>query len=140
MTDLLWPAYAQSEDLAAIEAVPLADRGLPGTTYDLLARAADLWPERVAIPAAPKQVTVVYTLPVTSVGKPYKPVLRAETAREAIADALRNLPQVTSVNAVVNGDAVEAVVGLAAGGDETPVKEALDRFAVSWRFDKQEIQ
>ena len=40
MTDLLWPAYDGPDDLAAIEAVPLADRGLPGTTYDIVTRAA----------------------------------------------------------------------------------------------------
>jgi len=44
MTDLLWPAYDGPDDLAAIEAVPLADRGLPATTYhdeSWLRRAAD---------------------------------------------------------------------------------------------------
>ena len=40
MSDLLWPTYDGPGDLAAIEAVPLADRGLPGTTYELLVRAA----------------------------------------------------------------------------------------------------
>jgi len=30
--DLLWPPYATPTDLAAIEAVPLADRGLPKST------------------------------------------------------------------------------------------------------------
>ena len=48
MDDLLWPTYDGPGDLAAIEAVPLADRGLPGTTYELLVRAAGLWPDRVA--------------------------------------------------------------------------------------------
>src|SRR6187397_2219450 len=33
----LWPTYDGPGDLAAIEAVPLADRGLPSTTYELLA-------------------------------------------------------------------------------------------------------
>ena len=46
MGDLLWPTYDGPDDLAAIEAVPLADRGLPGTTYELLVRAAALWPDR----------------------------------------------------------------------------------------------
>ena len=49
MSDLLWPAFDGPDDLAAIEGVPLAERGLPGTTYDLLARAAALWPDRVAL-------------------------------------------------------------------------------------------
>ena len=49
MGDLLWPTYEGPHDVAAIEAVPLADRGLPGTTYELLVRAAALWPDRLAL-------------------------------------------------------------------------------------------
>lgn len=52
---LLWPAYAGPGDLAEIESVPLAERGLPVSTYALLARAALRWPDRVAstvLPAA----------------------------------------------------------------------------------------
>jgi fatty-acyl-CoA synthase len=51
--DLLWPRHAAPTDLAAIEAVPLADRGLPGSTYALLVRAATLWPDRTAITVLP---------------------------------------------------------------------------------------
>jgi fatty-acyl-CoA synthase len=49
MTDLLWPAYDGPDDLAAIEAVPLADRSLPATTYHLVTRAAGTWGDRPAI-------------------------------------------------------------------------------------------
>ena len=48
MTDLLWPAYNGPDDLAAIEAVPFADRGLPATTYDTVTRAAASWGDRPA--------------------------------------------------------------------------------------------
>jgi fatty-acyl-CoA synthase len=51
--DLLWPDYATPEDLAAIEAVPLEARGLPESTYALLARAAARWPDRTAITVLP---------------------------------------------------------------------------------------
>ena len=55
MTDhLLWPRYAEPADLAAIEAVPLADRGLPESTYALLARAARRWPDRTATTVLPE--------------------------------------------------------------------------------------
>jgi fatty-acyl-CoA synthase len=47
--DVLWPRYAEPSDLAAIEAVPLGERGLPESTYDILKRAASLWPDRVAV-------------------------------------------------------------------------------------------
>ena len=53
MDDLLWPTYGAPGDLPNIEAVPLADRGLPGTTYELLAGAAGRWPDRVALSVLP---------------------------------------------------------------------------------------
>ncbi|MEV0464916.1 acyl-CoA synthetase [Nocardia tengchongensis] len=51
--ELLWPRYAAPEDLAAIESVPLAARGLPESTYAVLVRAATRWPERNAITVLP---------------------------------------------------------------------------------------
>jgi fatty-acyl-CoA synthase len=85
--------------------------------------------------AAPKAVTVLDALPVTLVGKPYKPALRAEATREAVLDALRDLPSVTGVRGAVEDGAVVVVVGLAAGADETPVKHTLNRFAVTFRLE-----
>jgi fatty-acyl-CoA synthase len=87
--------------------------------------------------AAPKKVTVLDTLPVTSVGKPYKPALRAAAMQEAVAEALRDLPGVTGVRAVVTDGAVVAVVGVTDGADQTTVKQALDRFAVPWRIEQE---
>ena len=52
-TDLLWPAASGPADLDAIERVPLAERGLPASTYELVARAAELWPERDAVSVLP---------------------------------------------------------------------------------------
>ncbi|WP_330315068.1 acyl-CoA synthetase [Streptomyces sp. NBC_00523] len=51
--DLLWPAYDHPGALATIESIALEDRGLPGSTYDLLARAAVLWPDRPALTMLP---------------------------------------------------------------------------------------
>ncbi|OLR92816.1 acyl-CoA synthetase [Actinokineospora bangkokensis] len=51
--ELLWPRCAGPDDLAAIEAVPLADRGLPESTYALLRRAARAWPDRPATTVLP---------------------------------------------------------------------------------------
>ena len=53
MTDPLWPDYATPADLAVIESIPLAQRGLPDSTYALLARAAMLWPDRTAVTVLP---------------------------------------------------------------------------------------
>ncbi|MFD0274085.1 acyl-CoA synthetase [Kitasatospora sp. NPDC127111] len=52
--NLLWPPYCGPDDLAPIEAVPLQERGLPGSTYDLLVRAAGRWPDRTALTVLPE--------------------------------------------------------------------------------------
>lgn len=52
-TAMTWPRYDQPDDLAAIEATPLADRGLPASSYELLRRAAEQWPERTALTVLP---------------------------------------------------------------------------------------
>lgn len=56
MTDLLWPRYATPADLEDIESIPLAQRGLPESTYDLLLRAATLWPDRIALSVLPDAI------------------------------------------------------------------------------------
>jgi fatty-acyl-CoA synthase len=52
-TEALWPVYATPGDVEAIESIPLADRGLPESTYALLSRAARLWPNRRAVTVLP---------------------------------------------------------------------------------------
>lgn len=46
---LLWPKCEGPADLAQIEQLPLSDRGLPATSYDLVSRAAERWPDHPAI-------------------------------------------------------------------------------------------
>lgn len=106
--------------------------GAHATPEELRAWASDRVPEQAA---APKAVTVVNTLPVTPVGKPFKPALRAEAAREAVAEALRDMPTVTGVHGVVEEGTVVAVVGLTRGADETSVTEVLNRFVLTWRLE-----
>jgi fatty-acyl-CoA synthase len=45
----LWPTFTGPADLAEVERVPLRERGLPASTYELVVRAAELWPERSAV-------------------------------------------------------------------------------------------
>ncbi len=51
--DLLWPACDGPEDLARIEEIALGERGLPVSTYELISRAAKLWPDRPAMSFLP---------------------------------------------------------------------------------------
>ncbi len=121
--------HAGEVPAAFVTLVPGAD----ATPEELRAWASDRVPEQAA---APKTVTVLDTLPLTPVGKPFKPALRAEAAREAVAAALRHLPTVTGVRGVVEDGAVVAVVGLARGADQTSVTEVLNRFALTWRLEQ----
>ncbi|WP_433725499.1 acyl-CoA synthetase [Nocardia sp. CA-129566] len=50
----LWPRYESPGDLPDIESVPLAERGLPESTYALLTRAASRWPDRIALTVLPE--------------------------------------------------------------------------------------
>ena len=51
--DLLWPVCDGPDDLARIEEIPLGERGLPVSTYELISRAARLWPDRPAVSFLP---------------------------------------------------------------------------------------
>jgi fatty-acyl-CoA synthase len=69
------------------------------------------------------------------VGKPFKPALRAEAARAAVAEALRDLPAVTCIRGVVEDGTVVTVVGLTRGADQAPVTDVLNRFTINWRLE-----
>jgi fatty-acyl-CoA synthase len=51
--ELLWPSFHGPSDLAEVERVPLSERGLPASTYELVRRAAELWPDRPAVSVLP---------------------------------------------------------------------------------------
>jgi fatty-acyl-CoA synthase len=117
--------------------VPVAfvtlEPGSDVSVEELCAWAGQRVPEQAA---APKSVTVVDAIPLTEVGKPFKPPLRAEAAREAVAEALRDVAGVAGVRGLVEDGGVIAVVLVTEAVDETEIKETLDRFAISWRLEK----
>jgi fatty-acyl-CoA synthase len=45
----LWPAFGEPADLAEVEQIALSERGLPASTYELVTRAAERWPDRPAV-------------------------------------------------------------------------------------------
>src|ERR1700752_1374702 len=51
--ELLWPPFTGPSALAEVERVPLSERGLPASTYELVRRAAELWPDRPAVSVLP---------------------------------------------------------------------------------------
>lgn len=89
--------------------------------------------ERVAEAAAtPKSVTVIDAIPLTAVGKPYKPALRADAARRAIMDALAGVPGVVDVEATVDDGSIVVTVGTASDTDTDTITAILGRYALTW--------
>ncbi|GAA3791209.1 acyl-CoA synthetase [Amycolatopsis tucumanensis] len=84
--------------------------------------------------AAPKTVTVLDALPLTDLGKPYKPALRADATRRELTEALAGLPGVLDVDAEVDDGSVIVVVRTSGDADEPAVKAVLDRYAIRWRL------
>ena len=49
----LWPPLTGPDELESVERIPLSERGLPASTYELVTRAAELWPDRPAVSVLP---------------------------------------------------------------------------------------
>lgn len=98
------------------------------TAEDLTTWAADHVPERTA---APKDVAILDTLPVTDVGKPYKPALRADAARRALAAALREIDG-AEIEATVDGGSVAVAVTVRHHADRDAAEAVLSRYALRW--------
>jgi fatty-acyl-CoA synthase len=99
------------------------------TPGDLTAWAAARVPERAA---APKLVTILDALPLTAVGKPYKPELRRHAAEHAIAERLAPL----GVGGV-HAELTDGIVAVTVPHTEhkNAVAAALDAYAITWRFE-----
>ena len=94
MPGSLWPSFSGPSQLAAVERVRLGDRGLPASTYELVGRAAELWPDRPAVSVLPNAESF------------HTPLVRtfAELARDVHRAAI-----VLAERGVDRGDAVAVV-------------------------------
>jgi fatty-acyl-CoA synthase len=105
------------------------------TVDELEAWAAEHVPERAA---APKHVEIVDEIPLTSVGKPYKPELRRRAAEHAARDALAEIVPPDRVRAALVGGAVEIHVPHSPHDDE--VGEVLSQYAWTWQLTTEETR
>ena len=103
--------------------------GTERSADELEAWAADHVPERAA---APKHVEIVDEIPLTSVGKPYKPELRRRAAEQAARDALAETGLADQVRAVLIDATPEIHVPHSPHDDE--VREALSQYAWTWKL------
>ncbi|HTP22085.1 MAG TPA: hypothetical protein VMJ65_20930, partial [Solirubrobacteraceae bacterium] len=99
-------------------------------TADALgAWAADHAPERAA---APRHVEIIDEIPVTAVGKPYKPELRRRAAEQAARAALAETGLSDQVQAVLIDASLEIHVPRSAQDDA--VRDALSQYAWTWKL------
>ncbi|MER7559536.1 acyl-CoA synthetase [Nocardioides sp. NPDC126508] len=84
--------------------------------------------------AAPKSITVLEAMPVTDVGKPYKPALRAAATRDAVVAALAGIDGVAQVRGLVEDGGVVAEIEATTALEEALVKDALGRYPIAWRL------
>ncbi|GAB2552930.1 acyl-CoA synthetase [Nocardia heshunensis] len=102
------------------------------TEDELVAWAAERVHERAA---APRTVTILDALPVTDVGKPYKPGLRADATRRELLDALATVPGVAGVSAAVEDGTIAATVTLDSDADRDGVEAILGRYAIDSKIE-----
>jgi fatty-acyl-CoA synthase len=103
--------------------------GSAPTREDLEAWAADHVPERAA---APRHVEIIEEIPLTAIGKPYKPELRRRVAEQAARDALAETTLGDAVRAVLADGAIEILVPHSDHDDE--VRAVLSQYAWTWRL------
>lgn len=101
------------------------------TEEEIMAWATSRVPERVAVP---KSVTILEELPLTAVGKPYKPPLRADAVRRVLTSALDGVTGVRSVTTTVCDGVIDSAVEVQDGVDEAEVAAILDRYPLSWKL------
>jgi acyl-CoA synthetase (AMP-forming)/AMP-acid ligase II len=119
--DLLWPHYATPADLKDIETVPLAERGLPESTYALLSRVGDLWPDRPALTLLPDAAR--WDTPVQhTFGDLLADVHRAANLLRALGVQRRNAVALISPNCA---ELVTATLAAQLAGVAAPINGAL---------------
>jgi fatty-acyl-CoA synthase len=119
--DLLWPRYSSPADLATIEQVPLTSRGLPGTTYELLRRAAARRPGHVALDVMPDAARWRESVQVTY-GELLASVHRVANTMYALGVRRDDAVTLLSPNCV---ELVPALLGAQLAGIAAPVNGAL---------------
>src|SRR3546814_13860222 len=91
----------------------------------LLRFAGERIPERAAIP---KQVRILKEMPLTSVGKIFKPPLRRRAAHEGYIDALGSMPDAYNLIVAVDDSTGETVMRLTSVNLSPTLQPAVRRF------------
>jgi len=99
------------------------------TPDELEAWAADHAPERAA---APRHVEIIDEIPLTAVGKPYKPELRRRAAEQAARAAVAETGLSDQVQAVLVDGSLE--IHVPRSDHDDMVGDALSQYAWTWKL------
>ncbi len=105
----------------------------PGAVVDVAQLLADVAPHVYERPATPKRVTVIDAMPVTAIGKIYKPTLRLRAIEDKLTDMLADVPGVR-VQAVEQAGVLSAVVTMQDLAREPELRNRLAAIAVAVEF------
>jgi fatty-acyl-CoA synthase len=120
-------AYAGEVPVAYVQAKP----GAAVTEQDLLEFATVHVPER---PAIPKRVRIVPQLPLTAVGKIFKPALQNQEIEHVIISEAA-AADVAVVSIAVNNDPKLGVIArIRTDGDAEALRHALERYAFKFEI------
>ncbi len=100
----------------------------PGLRSDAAALLAEVAPQIYERPATPKRVTILDAMPMTAIGKVYKPALRLRAMEAKLADMLADLGMV-SVRGEERGGKLSAVVSMASARDDALERQLRERLA-----------
>jgi fatty-acyl-CoA synthase len=131
-----WPTFSAPGDVERIETVPLEERDLPTTTYQVLARAAGQWPDRVAISVMPDAARWAESVNIT-----YAELL-ATTEKVAKALARRGVTPTTPVGIVAPNSLqlVPAMLGARAAGIAVPLNGSLSSENLAKLIDRSGVR
>lgn len=108
----------------------------PGVAVTAEALLAEVAPQVYERPATPKRVTVLEAMPMTEIGKVYKPTLRLRTIEAKLSEMLADVPG-ADVRGEERGGSLCAVVSIPTAPDpllETRLRERLAAIAVPVAF------
>ena len=100
----------------------------PGAVCDPVTLLAEVAPQVYERPATPKRVTIIDEMPLTAIGKIYKPALRLRALENKLTEMLADVPGVT-VKGQERGGNLFAVVLMAAPLDTARVQRLRERLA-----------
>lgn len=102
--------------------------GPPPSEDELLAWSVSQVSERAA---APKSVTILEALPITTVGKPNKLPLRADATRRAVEDALSDISGIQRIECNADDGTVRVMISVT-DADADRVHKAMSQFTIDY--------